>query len=71
MIADGKYELAASLLDSSAGRFARTESVARTERLIYLKLMEQFQNTDPFKFLIYSAKAKEQTPQIQEKRVQR
>jgi len=26
--------------------------------------MEKNQNTDPFKFIIYSAKAGEQTPQI-------
>jgi hypothetical protein len=64
MVADGKYELAASLLESSGGRFAQNESVAKVRRLIYLKLMEQNQNTDPFKFLLYSAKAREQTPQI-------
>jgi glyoxylase-like metal-dependent hydrolase (beta-lactamase superfamily II) len=64
MIADGKYELASSLLESSGGRFGHSESVAKTERLIYLKLMEQYQNTDPFKFLLYSAKAREQTPQM-------
>jgi alkyl sulfatase BDS1-like metallo-beta-lactamase superfamily hydrolase len=64
MIADGKYESAASLLESCRSRFAQSEAVAKAERLIYLKLMEQYQNTDPFKFLIYSAKAREQTPQM-------
>jgi alkyl sulfatase BDS1-like metallo-beta-lactamase superfamily hydrolase len=64
MIKDGKYELAASLLESSGGRFAHSESVRNTERLIYLKLMEQNQNSDPFKFLLYSAKARQQTPQM-------
>jgi glyoxylase-like metal-dependent hydrolase (beta-lactamase superfamily II) len=64
MVADGKYELAASLLQSSGGAFAHSESLAKVERLIYLKLMEQYQNTDPFKFIIYSAKAREQTPQM-------
>ena len=53
MVADGKYELAASLLESA---------VAKVARLIYQKLMEQYQNTDPFKFILYSAKAREQTP---------
>src|SRR6266700_557965 len=62
MVNDGKYELAASLLESSGGRFAQSKSVAKAGRLIYLKLMEQYQNTDPFKFLLYSAKAREQTP---------
>jgi hypothetical protein len=31
--------------------------VAKAERLVYLKLMEKYQNTDPFKFIIYSAQA--------------
>jgi glyoxylase-like metal-dependent hydrolase (beta-lactamase superfamily II) len=64
MIADGNYELAASLLESSGGRFARSEPVAALQRLIYRKLMEQNQNTDPFKFLLYSAKAGDQVPPI-------
>src|SRR5216683_3260747 len=62
MAADGKYELAASLLEASAARFGRTESIARAERLVYLKLMEKYQNTDPFKYILYSAKIGEQTP---------
>jgi glyoxylase-like metal-dependent hydrolase (beta-lactamase superfamily II) len=59
---DGKYELAASLLESSAARFGRSESIARAERLVYLKLMEKYQNTDPFKYILYSAKIGERTP---------
>ena len=50
MAADGKYELAASLLEASAARF------------VYLKLMEKYQNTDAFKYILYSAKIGEQTP---------
>ena len=64
LAADGKYELAASLLESSGGRFDRSESVAHAKRLVYLKLMEKHQNTDPFKFIIYSGKIGEQTPQM-------
>src|SRR5216684_99616 len=62
--ADGKYELAASLLESASARFGRTESIAKAERLVYLKLMEQYQNTDPFKYILYSAKIGEQTPAL-------
>jgi glyoxylase-like metal-dependent hydrolase (beta-lactamase superfamily II) len=62
MAADGKYELAASLLESANARFGRTESIAKAERLVYLKLMEKYQNTDPFKYILYSAKIGEQTP---------
>ena len=64
LIADGKYELAASLVESSGDRFANSASVAEARRLVYLKLMEKHQNTDPFKFIIYSAKIGEQTPQM-------
>jgi alkyl sulfatase BDS1-like metallo-beta-lactamase superfamily hydrolase len=61
MAADGKYELAASLLTSASARFGRTESIAKAERLVYLKLMEKYQKTDPFKYILYSAKIGEQT----------
>jgi hypothetical protein len=64
LIADGKYELAASLLESSGDRFSRSGPVAHAKRLVYLKLIEKHQNTDPFKFIIYSAKIGEQTPQM-------
>ena len=64
MVADGKYELAASLLETSSGKFTHSQSVNKVERLVYRKLMEQYQNTDPFKFILYSAKAGEQTPQM-------
>ena len=64
MITDGKYEMAASFSESFGGRFGHSESVRQVRRLIYLKLMEQYQNHDPFKFLLYSAKAGKQTPQM-------
>jgi glyoxylase-like metal-dependent hydrolase (beta-lactamase superfamily II) len=64
LVADGKYELAASLLESSGPRFEHSDSVAKAKRLVYLKLMEKNQNTDPFKFILYSAKSGEQTPQM-------
>src|SRR6266851_5472153 len=64
LAADGKYEMAASLLESSGNRFEHSGSVANAKRLVYLKLMENYQNTDPFKFIIYSGKIGEQTPQM-------
>jgi glyoxylase-like metal-dependent hydrolase (beta-lactamase superfamily II) len=64
LAADGKYELAASLLKSTGSRFEDSTSVADAKRLVYLKLMEKNQNTDPFKFIIYSGKLGEQTPQM-------
>src|SRR6516164_5990731 len=69
LTADGKYELAASLLESAGDRFAPSAPVANAKRFVYLKLMEKHQNTEPFKFIIYSAKDGEQTPQINPKDV--
>jgi hypothetical protein len=64
LAADGKYELAASLLESLGNRFEGSASVDSARRLVYLKLMEKHQNMDPFKFIIYSGKIGEQTPQM-------
>src|SRR5882757_429216 len=64
LAADGKYELAAALLESCGKRFEHSTSVANAKRLVYLKLMEKNQNTDPFKFIIYSGKISEQTAQM-------
>jgi alkyl sulfatase BDS1-like metallo-beta-lactamase superfamily hydrolase len=64
LVADGKYELAASLLDSAESKFPASAQLQSARRLAYLKLMEKNQNTDPFKFIIYSAQIAEKTPQI-------
>jgi glyoxylase-like metal-dependent hydrolase (beta-lactamase superfamily II) len=61
---DGKYAMAADLIESAEVKFPGSDSVRRAKRFAYLKLMEKNQNTDPFKFIIYSARAGEQTPQI-------
>ncbi|MGA2924291.1 MAG: alkyl sulfatase dimerization domain-containing protein [Candidatus Sulfotelmatobacter sp.] len=62
LAADGNYELAASLLESCASRFEGSPSVANAKRLVYLKLMAEYQNTNPFKFIIYSEKRRTNTP---------
>jgi glyoxylase-like metal-dependent hydrolase (beta-lactamase superfamily II) len=64
LAADGKYEIAAELIDSAEARFPGSDSVKRAKRFTYLKLIEKNQNTDPFKFIIYSGRIGEQTPQI-------
>jgi glyoxylase-like metal-dependent hydrolase (beta-lactamase superfamily II) len=61
---DGKYAMAAELLETAEPKFPNSEALKRAKRFAYLKLMEKNQNTDPFKFIIYSSKAGEQTPQI-------
>jgi glyoxylase-like metal-dependent hydrolase (beta-lactamase superfamily II) len=64
LAADGRYAMAAELIETAQSMFPGSESLKRAKRFAYLKLMEKNQNTDPFKFIIYSAKAGEQTPQI-------
>jgi glyoxylase-like metal-dependent hydrolase (beta-lactamase superfamily II) len=62
--ADGKHAMAADLMESAEIKFPNSDRVKRAKRFAYLKLMERNQNTDPFKFIIYSAKIDEQTQQI-------
>ncbi len=64
LMTDGKYEMAASLLESAEVKFPSSDSLRTAKRFAYLKLMEKHQNTDPFKFIIYSGRIHEQTPQI-------
>jgi glyoxylase-like metal-dependent hydrolase (beta-lactamase superfamily II) len=64
LCADGKYEMAAALVESANVKFPGSDSLKRVKRFAYLKLMEKNQNTDPFKFIIYSGNIGEQTPQI-------
>jgi glyoxylase-like metal-dependent hydrolase (beta-lactamase superfamily II) len=67
LAADGKYEMAADLLESAEAKFPGNDSLKTAKRFAYLKLIEKTQNTDPFKFIIYSARIGEQTPQINAK----
>jgi len=68
LAADGKYAMAADLIESAEAKFPGSDSIKRVKRFAYLKLMEKNQNTDPFKFIIYSARIGEQTPQINAER---
>jgi alkyl sulfatase BDS1-like metallo-beta-lactamase superfamily hydrolase len=67
MIADGKYELAATTLEWTKGRFAGSKSLDNVRRLTYLKLMEKYQEFNPFKFIIYSGQIGAQVPQLESK----
>ena len=51
-------------IESAEAKFPSSDSLKRAKRFACLKLMEKHQNTDPFKFIIYSARIGEQTPQI-------
>src|SRR4030095_6427126 len=65
MIADGNYELAATTLEWTKGRFAGSKSLDNVRRLTYLKLMEKYQEFNPFKFIIYSGQIGAQVPQLE------
>jgi len=54
--------MAAELIESAETKFPASDSLKCVKRFVYLKLMNQ--NTDLFKFIIYSGKIGEQTPQI-------
>ncbi len=64
MIADGNLELAATTLEWTKGRFPESRSLRDAERLTYLKLMEKYQNFNPFKFIVYSAQIGEPMPRV-------
>jgi hypothetical protein len=61
---DGKYAMAAQLIETAEPKFPNSEALKRTKLFAYLKLTEKNQNNDPFTFIIYSTKAGEQKPQI-------
>jgi glyoxylase-like metal-dependent hydrolase (beta-lactamase superfamily II) len=64
MIADGKYELAANALDWARARYPGNARLESMERLAYLKLMEKYQEFNPFKFIVYSGKGGLDLPQL-------
>jgi hypothetical protein len=55
-MADGQYELAASVLDWAQGRYQNSARLESMQRTAYLKLMEKYQEFNPFKFIVYSGK---------------
>ena len=63
LVANGKYELAASLLESSGSRFEHSTSVASAKRLVYLKLMEEHK-IPPVQVHHLFDKIGEETPQM-------
>jgi glyoxylase-like metal-dependent hydrolase (beta-lactamase superfamily II) len=64
MVADGRHELAATTVDWARTRLPQSPALAAAERLATLKLMEKYQNANPFKFILYSAKIGARTPAV-------
>jgi len=64
LVQDGKYELAAHLLEACRAQLGSSKAFAEVQRTVYLKLMEKYQNDDPFKFILYASKAGMQVPPL-------
>ncbi len=64
MVADGRHELAAEMLRWVQPLFPGSERLEVVRKLTYLKLMEKYQEFNPFKFILYSGQIGEATVQI-------
>jgi glyoxylase-like metal-dependent hydrolase (beta-lactamase superfamily II) len=64
MIADGKYELAATTLDWTRGRYGNNARLDALRRTAYQKLTERYQDFNPFKLIIYSGQGGLDIPQL-------
>jgi glyoxylase-like metal-dependent hydrolase (beta-lactamase superfamily II) len=67
MVADGRHELAASMLRSAQARLPTSDRLRSAHRLVHLKLMEKYQEFDPFKFILYAGQIEQSTPQVNER----
>ena len=64
MVADGKHELAAAVLRWAQPRFANSARLDAVRRLAYLRLMEKYQEFNPFKFILYAGEIDQSIGQI-------
>jgi hypothetical protein len=65
MVADGKHELAAELLRWAQPRFPHSRALSAARMLAYSKLMEKYQEFNPFKFILYGGQIDEPTVQVE------
>ena len=64
MMADGRHELAASTLRWAQARLPASERLRAAQRIVYLKLMEKYQEFNPFKFILYAGQIDQSIPQM-------
>jgi hypothetical protein len=64
MQGDGRHELAAALLRWAHPRFPESPTLTGARRTTYFKLMEKYQEFNPFKFIVYAGQIDQATPQI-------
>jgi glyoxylase-like metal-dependent hydrolase (beta-lactamase superfamily II) len=63
---DGKQELAVEILRWARARFPESSELTAARRLAYLKLMEKYQEFNPFKFIVYSGQIDQTIAQMNE-----
>jgi len=68
MIHDGKHELAAAVVRWTQARSPDSAPLNAARRLAYLKLMERYQEFNPFKFIVYAGEIEQRLVQINETR---
>ena len=66
MIKDGRHELAAAVLKWAQARHPDSATLAAPRALAYAKLMEKYQEFNPFKLIVYGAQADLAVPQVAE-----
>jgi hypothetical protein len=64
MIVDGRHELAAAMLRWAQPRFPHSARLQAARKLAYLKLMEKYQEFNPFKFILYAGQIDQAITQI-------
>jgi glyoxylase-like metal-dependent hydrolase (beta-lactamase superfamily II) len=64
MVADGRHELAAATLRWAQARLPASPRGCQVRELVYLKLMEKYQEFNPFKFILYAAQIGQATAQM-------
>jgi glyoxylase-like metal-dependent hydrolase (beta-lactamase superfamily II) len=64
MIKDGRHELAAAMLGWAQARHPDSPTLAAPRTLAYVKLMEKYQEFNPFKLIVYGAQAEQVVPQV-------
>jgi glyoxylase-like metal-dependent hydrolase (beta-lactamase superfamily II) len=64
MVADGRHELALQTLRWGRARLPRSDRLEELHRLVNLKLMEKYQEFNPFKFILYAAQIDQTVPPI-------
>jgi glyoxylase-like metal-dependent hydrolase (beta-lactamase superfamily II) len=66
MIRDGRHELAANYLRWGRTRLPDSPQLNESRRLAYLKLMDKYQEFNPFKLIVYSGEINQPVVQINE-----